>query len=325
MSLITDTVLTYLPRRRKKTPSGWISFNAVCCIHNGNSLDTRQRGGLMITDGVTYHCFNCGFKASWQPGRSVSQKLKKLMRWLGVPDDNITKCSLEALRIQENSEYQSKQSFIPKFVNKSLPKDSQLLSDQLENPDVVPLLEYLASRKLYLDDYTWYWSTNHNFNSRLIIPFYYENNIVGYTARLLRNGKPKYISEQQPGYVFNIDRQHDDKKYCIVTEGPLDAISIDGVALLGAEIKQQQQALIGNLKKEIILVPDRDREGQRTVEQAVELGWAVSFPEWKDCKDVNDACCKYGRLSTLYDILTSKESNPLKIKIYAKKWFKEHL
>ena len=73
MSVVNDTVLTYLPSKRKQTPSGWLSFNATCCHHNGHAADTRGRGGLISNPdgGVSYHCFNCGFKASWQPGRGI--------------------------------------------------------------------------------------------------------------------------------------------------------------------------------------------------------------------------------------------------------------
>ena len=85
MSLIADTLLQHLPGKRKQTPSGWISFNAPCCD------DKRQRGGFIINggDAVSYHCFNCQFKASWQPGRTISQKMNKLMRLLNMGDDTI--------------------------------------------------------------------------------------------------------------------------------------------------------------------------------------------------------------------------------------------
>jgi len=88
MSVVADTVLAYLPAKKKQTPSGWIAFNAVCCHHNGTSQDRRQRGGLISNadGGVSYHCFNCGYKASWQPGRNLSYKMRKLFTWLGVPD-----------------------------------------------------------------------------------------------------------------------------------------------------------------------------------------------------------------------------------------------
>jgi hypothetical protein len=67
MNLIQSTILTSLPAGRKKTPSGWTSFNAPCCVHNGESQDKKKRGGIMTTaDGtLSYHCFNCGYKASY--------------------------------------------------------------------------------------------------------------------------------------------------------------------------------------------------------------------------------------------------------------------
>ena len=126
-------------------------------------------------------------------------------------------------------------------------------------------------------------------------------------------------------YLFNLDNQTQDKAFVIVCEGPFDALSIDGCALLGAEIKESQNYLVRQLGKEVILVPDRDHEGPKTVEQALEYGWSVSMPEWPDSvKDINDAVRKLGRLATLYLIIQAKESNSLKIQLQAKKWFKDH-
>ena len=42
MNLIQSTILTSLPVGRKKTPSGWTSFNAPCCVHNGESQDKKK-------------------------------------------------------------------------------------------------------------------------------------------------------------------------------------------------------------------------------------------------------------------------------------------
>lgn len=324
MSLIIDTVQTHLPYKRKVTPSGWVSFNAVCCHHNGTSADSRQRGGLMINEGVSYHCFNCGFKASWQPGRPITVKFKRLLQWLGASDDLITKCSLEALRLKEDSEYISEQRAMPVFIDKALPLGSEPITRLLDNPpdELIPVLEYLQSRNLYLEDYDFHWTSEDGFQNRLIIPFYYENRVVGYTARKITDGKPKYISEQQPGYVFNLDRQTQDRKFAILCEGPLDAISIDGIALMGAEVKAGQKQLIDRLQREIILVPDRDEAGLALIEPALEYGWSVSFPQWDDnIKDINDSIRTHGRLYTLWNILSNKESNSLKIQLRAKKWF----
>lgn len=326
MSLIIDTVQSYLPVKRKATPSGWVSFNAVCCHHNGTSADNRQRGGIMVNEGVSYHCFNCGFKASWQPGRKVSVKLKKLMQWLGVSDDTITKCSLEAMRIEEDSSYKGERSLIPTFIDKALPLGSKPFRAWIEeNPvEFHPVLEYVYDRGFDIDSYPWYWTDESGFNNRLIIPFYFKGQLVGYTARKVTAGKPKYISEQQPGYVFNLDNQTHERKYVIVTEGPIDAICVDGVAVMSAEISASQHALISQLQREVIVLADRDEAGYRMVEQALEYGWSVAFPEWADgIKDANDAIKQYGKLYTLYSIISTKESNNLKIQLRARNWFKK--
>jgi Toprim-like len=322
MSLITDTLLSYLPSKRKQTPSGWISFNAPCCD------DKRNRGGFIINSGdaVSYHCFNCGFKCSWQPGRHISKNMNKFMRNLNIPDDVINQLKLEALRLDSNSTSEVK-NIIPKFDARALPMDSVPITDLLDNPPekLIPVLEYMVNRKLFPEDYPFYWTPKVGFSNRLIIPFYKNGMIVGYTARAINSeANPRYLSEQQPGYVFNLDNQHDDREFVIVCEGPIDAISINGCAVMGAEIKDSQNWLLKQLGKELVLVPDRDHEGPKTVNQAIELGWSVSMPDWPDgVKDINDAIGKLGKLATLWLIVSAKESNSLKIQLRAKKWFKE--
>jgi hypothetical protein len=323
MSLIIDTVAAYLPPKRKATPSGWISFNAVCCHHNGNSADHRSRGGIMINEGVSYHCFNCGFKASWQPGRPVSVKFKKLLQWINVPDDIIAKCSLEALRLKEDTGYKGEVNVIPTFIDKALPLGAKPLTAWLNDPpdEIMPVLEYMSSRSLFIDDYKFYWTDEDGFQNRLIIPFYHQGKVVGYTARLIRDGKVKYISEQQPGYVFNLDNQHYSQKFVLVTEGPIDAICVNGCAVMSNEVGPQQVALLKQLQKEVVVVPDRDNAGLKFVEQAIELGWSVSMPEWpEEVKDINDAVRKFGKLYTMWAVASAIESNPLKIQLRMKKW-----
>ncbi len=41
MTAIQAELLSYLPFKRKQTSSGWMSFDAPCCVHNGETTDTR--------------------------------------------------------------------------------------------------------------------------------------------------------------------------------------------------------------------------------------------------------------------------------------------
>jgi hypothetical protein len=327
---IGEIIYSYLPAKRKQTPSGWVKFNAVCCHHNGTTADNRARGGMIQNgDGISYHCFNCGFKASYQPGRHVTRKMRQLLSWLGVPDDTVNKITLEALKIQSDETALAAVA-IPKFEDKPLPDGSLRISEWIENIQKLPddlraqfdtVVEYIWSRKLDpMADF--YWCPVAGFADRLIVPFRLEGRIVGHTARKVVEGKPKYISDQTPGYVFNLDSQTQDREFVIVVEGPMDALSIDAVAVLGAEIMDKQALLINRLNRAVIVVPDRDADGQRTVEQALLNGYAVSMPDWPEgIKDVNDAAQKLGQLTALYLVIQAQEHNELKVRLRAKTWF----
>jgi len=319
---IVDTIYSYLPPKRKQTPSSWTKFNAVCCSHNGSTVDTRQRGGMIRnSDGVSYHCFNCGYKASYVAGRHLTRKMRNLLSWMGVPDDTISKLSLEAMKI-ESDQQQLEAISLPTLPDKPLPDDCQLILDAAsQQAQALAAAEYILDRNFKLDDYPWMWSPT--MPDRFVMPFIYQGRIVGWTGRKITEGKPKYLSDQTPGYVFNLDAQINQRPYVLVVEGPLDAISVGGVAILSADIMDKQAMLINQLGKRPVLIPDRDKDGARTVEQAIELGWAVSMPQWDPgVKDVNDAVRHYGRLATLYKIIQAKEETSLKIQLAAKQWFK---
>ena len=334
MNLIQSTILTSLPAGQKKTPSGWISFNAPCCVHNGESQDRKKRGGIMNSaDGtVSYHCFNCGFKASYVIGRRLTQRMRTFMSYIGITDDTIKKLAIEAMRHEEGDVVREKKRFVT-FHKKQMPKNTHSLDVWLEKyvaqdltapqyKKIDDLLNYLKGRGI---DPTWYdfmYSPDFyfNFDQRLIIPFYWHGDVVGYTGRLFEQSeKIKYVTEVQPGYVFNMDAQDWSRKFVIVTEGPFDAITISGVSILGSEINDTQRELIDGLGRQVIVVPDRDAPGEKLIGQATEFGWSVAFPEWgDDVNDVADAVAKYGRLFVIQSILKTAESNKLKIDLKRK-------
>ena len=334
MNLIQNTILNSLPANKKKTPSGWISFNAPCCIYNGETQDRKKRGGIMAgADGtISYHCFNCGYKASYVIGRKLTQKMRTFMSYIGIADDTIKKLAIEAMRHEEGDIKYEKKKFV-NFHKKQMPKNTHSLDVWLEKyvakdltapqyNKIDNLLNYLKVRGI---DPTWYdfmYSPDmyFNFNERLIIPFYWRGDVVGYTGRLFEDiEKVKYVTDVQPGYVFNMDTQDWTRKFVIVTEGPFDAITVSGVSILGSEINGIQRELINNLNRQVIVVPDRDAPGEKLINQAIEFGWSVAFPEWdKTVKDVADAVAKYGRLFVLQSIIRSTESSKLKIDLKRK-------
>jgi len=256
-------------------------------------------------------------------GRNLSFKARKLLTWMNVPQEDIEYINLESLRhksvagILDDRQRTANALQNIQFDDRELPEGFVIIDEH--TPDH---LQYLRERCVPLDypmgmnagvpGEKW------THRSGVIIPFTYDNRIVGHTTRYLDDKTPKYIQDIQPGYVFGTDLQQPNWQHVLVMEGVFDALSISGLAVLHAEINDAQVRLIRSLGKEITVVPDRDEAGLKLIDRAVELGWAVSMPEWPDCKDVNDAVKKFGRVATLMDIFRFRHTSKIKIEMAKK-------
>ena len=326
MNEIQAGLLALLPSKRKATPSGWTSFNAPCCVHKGENRDTRQRGGILINSngGFQYHCFNCNFKAGWTPGKLLSGNTKQLFKWVGMSETDIGKLNLVALKLKDDQPVIKKElSF--ELIEKPLPDDclpiDTWIAEGAQDQELFDVISYLVDeRKVGWNWYNWHWSAAPGFRDRAIIPFYHNGKIVGYTGRKIKPGRPKYLTDAQPGYVFNLDAQSYDRSYVIGVEGQFDAIAIDGVAFMHNEPNETQCSRLNALGKEVIIVPDYDKAGAKMLKAAIDNGWSVSMPPWEDgIKDVADAVKKYGRLYVLTAILHYRVHGEIKINLLKKK------
>jgi hypothetical protein len=334
MSEITQSIMTSLPFKRKSTPSGWISFNAVCCHHNGQRQDDRGRGGLHPdADGkLAYHCFNCGFTASWQPGRRINFKMRNLMGWLGIDDSEIRRLSLFALSQVDTSldTHKEKIRELPKFDPREPCPGRSIYSwlcdghvSDRDYDDLELAVRYLQSRGLADRLDLFHWTDDESLRNRVLVPFTWLNKPMGYSGRLFTEGakRVKYLSNYPANMIYGYDLQQKDAKFCIVVEGLLDAVAMDAIAVCSNEINETQALCIESLDKDIIVVPDRDAAGMKMVTTALEYGWSVAFPDWEPgVKDCADAVARYGQLFTMQSILRSVEHSPLKIQLIAKKW-----
>jgi len=322
MTLVVDKFRSLLPARAKSSPSGWTSFNAPCCHHRGHSQDTRKRGGLRFDHGIVYNCFNCKYTASWQPGRPLTEKFKSLCRWLGANDLDINTMILEALKT-ESADYVAAETKID-FTPKELPEDSKTLFDWACTPtgilsaelvkSLIDVIQYVIDRGHNPHSELFYWSPSAGYENRVIIPFFYKGKIVGNTARKITAGKPKYLSDQHPHFVFNVDSQYEDQQYLFVCEGPFDALAVGGVALLTNDVADQQSKIINSLGHEVIVIPDQDRAGLVLINRAIENGWSVAFPNWEDdVKDCADAVQRYGKLFVVVDAIKTAQHGEIKL------------
>ena len=113
------------------------------------------------------------------------------------------------MRINEGVQVAERKIEIPTFETVPLPPDAVRIEDITEFTKFsIAVVEYMAARNLHLDDTDYYWSPSLAYRDRLIIPFYFEKRIVGWTARTITaDKKPKYLNDQQAGFVYGLDNQ----------------------------------------------------------------------------------------------------------------------
>ena len=235
----------------------------------------------------------------------------------------------------ESPDYKPRESQVRiTFAEKKLPENSLPIADWLNTDfagnttleeNFAKVVAYVYDRNFEPTSNNFYWSPEEGYSDRVIIPFYYKGKIVGNTARKVRSGRPKYLSDHHPQFVYNVDAQEEDQRYIFVTEGPFDALAIEGVGLLTNNISEQQYRIIQGLGHEVIVIPDQDEAGINLINKAIEYGWSVAFPTWENnIKDVADAVSKYGKLFVMVDAIKTAQAGSIKLNM-AKQKFKNKL
>jgi hypothetical protein len=295
----------------------------MCTLNGQSRADTKRRGGIMYNpDGaVSYHCFNCQYKTSWQPGRTLSFKMRKLLRQLGFDEAEVQRLNLELLSqadVETLVNREPEPTWTPNWPDYSLGFDVR----PIEDPEKI---DYLEHRQVY--NLAVWLETDSEYaglNNRVILPLTYENRLVGFQSRHvvgeLSDKFSKYYKKAPADYVFGLDRQRDNRQFVIVTEGEMDALLTSGLSIGSNNLSDRQAQLIEDLNIEPIVIPDADKGGRPLVERAADYGWSVSFPEWENCKDVSDAVMKYGRLFAINSILQAAEHSPTKIRLMGKRY-----
>lgn len=341
LDLLKDAILQNVGPL-KSAPKGWYKRHCMLCHTQGHGKDTRNRFGIQFNhDSIACNCFNCGFSSGYTQGKELSKSMKFFLRQIHVGEEFIKTLEFEIFReknsldaIREGQTPEDRESRLKKLFQQwkpiDLPEDSLRVTEWLEHglddPDFMKVVNYAMSRRIYdLDQFYWSPTHSHNLHQRLLIPYHYRGKIVGFTARLCYDTEekiiPKYYQQCPPDFVYNLDPQQGwSRKYALLTEGVLDAWSVDGISTLG-EIGQAKVDIINRLQKEVIVVPDGDLKGSDLVDAAIENNWAVAFPKWLtrmgDTKDAAAASAKYGKLLTTYSIISSAVSGKDRIRV---KW-----
>ena len=182
----------------------------------------------------------------------------------------------------------------PKFKKKlKLPKAS-------EHPRPAG---YLTARKLNPDDFYYakhfkkfanslkptFESEAHD-EERIIIPLYYEKNLIGFQGRSLGPNKVKYITvmlDDDAPKIYGLDNIRRDAPV-YVTEGPFDSTFIrNAIAMCGADADVDRWGISNPVY--IYDNEPRNREIVNRISKTIDRGYqVVIWPDHINVKDIND-------------------------------------
>jgi hypothetical protein len=78
---------------------------------------------------------------------------------------------------------------------------------------------------------------------RIVIPFKFDQELVGYSNRFLDTRKPNYIHTKPANYLYNVDKQKQEWRVVLVMEGIFDAIisGDNSIPILGSTLSEHSK------------------------------------------------------------------------------------
>lgn len=316
-NIIEQLITNYNTFERKPNKKGWLPILCKVCNDHGKK---GLRGAFLFTpETASYHCFNCNISATYSSTQEyeLSGNLVKVLTSFGVSQDQINEINFNIRKNNPNSP----QKYKKKEIVLSNVKEIVMPHCCLPLKEAPPIMKECA--ELYLKEmrgidpysYPFYIGVEQpndliskRWDKRLIIPCYKDQTLVYYEGRDLTDKKEKkYISADvsKSNILYGFDKLFNDKdKPLFVCEGFFDALLIDGVAIFGNKLYPEIIQHLSLSPRTKVVIPDRQGDGYKLAEHAVNLGWKISIPDVsRDCKDINEAILKYGKLYVVKSIM----------------------
>ena len=264
-------------------------FNFRCPICGDSKKNKSKTRGYIygVKQNTNFKCHNCGASMSFNNFLKQVDPVVQKQYTMEKFKDGFTGRNF----VIEEPEFKFE---APKFKRKlKLPKAS-------ENP----ISEgYLIARKLdpsqfyYAENFKKFTNTlkptfesERHDEERIVIPLYYQKNLIGFQGRSIGPSKVKYITvmlDDDAPKIYGLDNIRTDAPV-YVTEGPFDSTFIrNSIAMCGADADVGRWG-IGNP----VYVYDnepRNREITNRISKTIDAGHSVViWPESIDDKDIND-------------------------------------
>lgn len=303
-----ETVIRKYISLGKPNSRGW--FPTLCKVCNDHGHKGMRAAFRFDDNSCSYNCFNCGISDTFNVhSNTMHDKMANILSSFGIPEIEWQKIIFNNLgKEQTNTSIPTITDINPTPIS-LLPFFYPLIDDP-DDDWCQYSIEYLANRQIDWKTHPFYCvkhtdhKTNKRWYGRLIIPIFDQTNqLVFYQGRDLTDMHiKKYL---QPSvdrnnilYGYNNILTYSSEPIYVV-EGWFDAILLNGVAVFGNKMSNNQILWLNKSNRPKVIIPDKYGSGKTLAEQGLKLGWKVALPDTGDCKDMNDAIVKYGLLYVL--------------------------
>lgn len=291
---------------------GWYEVRCAVCG------DYQVRGGFRFDGHSTgYWCWNCGTKFRYEEGSGkLSRAARQVLEAFGLTKDDLVgvrSALLAQVKPQETSisleELRKVKLFTPEV---ELPEKSFPLGTDHSDELQAPLIEYLQRRRIDPLRVRAHFSLSPRYLRRVIIPFFRDGKIIYWQARTIDDVKPRYLNAtvSKEAVLYGYDELYRwNTTPLFVMEGVFDAISINGLCILGSALNEAKLEVLRRCRRRLIFVIDRDKTGSSLGQAALENGWEISFVDER-ARDVNDSVQQFGLPYTIYSLLRNATTKP---------------
>ena len=319
---LDDTIKQYVQLTQHPSKRGW--YPVVCKVCGDHGKKGPRAAFIFDNGNVGYNCFNdskCNASYKLDQHEPLSRSMERLLAAYGIPDsewewinfDSLKKrdeCGANISSVEQKSKFKihaEEIELLPCFVKLTeLPEDDMwrvIAEDYLTekrnmNPSEYPY--YVSTKDETFPDWKkWY--------GRLIIPIYNaDNKLIFYQGRDLTGKKTKkYLNPDvdREAVLFGLNEtvKYTDEPIYIV-EGFFDAYPIGGVAVFGNKLTDSMLFHLNRSNRPKVVIPDQTGDGYELALQALKEGWMISTPDISNCKDVNEAIIRFGKLYTMMSI-----------------------
>lgn len=315
-------------------------------LHKCDHGKKGPRAGFKFDgDTVAFHCFNCGLAAVYDPenkGREgqplISPKMVEVLEDFGIPKEEWKPILFTALRNRDKgttSQSTTTQQISIEPMELPLPETFYPLNEASDDDKWAEIARYylMDERGVNPSSYPFMLSKKTDvphlkkWFGRVIIPVYKDGKLIYYSGRdLTEKAVKKYESPavSRDRVLFGFDKLFENSDLPLyIVEGWFDAFVVDGVAIFGNEISDTKIKWLNRSRRKKVYVPDQFGDGILAAKQAVSAGWQISTPDIGNCKDLNEAVLKYGKLyvmQTLMENTSVSEFDALtRLGVYCKK------